>query len=187
YCCQMLLQQRGLPLFIPDPQPRPAEHREHGIQIGDVGSVTADGEFEFYFNIFLPAGDAINENRTPAGFIPMDPYDPAEDIRRRDYGAGYYLSTSMVQKVDLDPSVSDFPGGQFEFICNSPRGAVLALPDGAHLLELKKLESMRTYAAKHADSWYKYIKGPKGRELQNGDLCLVTGCEKTRSWGMASY
>jgi hypothetical protein len=46
---------------------------------------------------------------------------------------------------------------------------------------------MRTYAAKHADNWYKYINGARGRGLANGDLYLVTGCEKARSWGMASY
>jgi hypothetical protein len=46
---------------------------------------------------------------------------------------------------------------------------------------------MRTYAAKHADSWYTYINGARGRGLENGDLYLVTGCEKARSWGIASY
>ncbi|KAJ7656976.1 hypothetical protein DFH06DRAFT_991423, partial [Mycena polygramma] len=144
YSRQMLRQKRGLPLYIPGPQPRPAEYRRHGTQIGDVGSVMSDGEFEFYFNIFLSAEHAINENGTPAGFLPMDRYDDAKDIRRRNYDAGYYLSTSTVRKVDLD-------------IPADPRGAVLALPDGAIVQELRKLDNMRTYAAKHAESWYEYI------------------------------
>jgi hypothetical protein len=67
------------------------------------------------------------------------------------------------------------------------QGAVLALPDGSHLQKLGNLENMRAYAAKHAESWYKYVNGPRGRGLANGDLYLVTGCEKARSWGMASY
>ncbi|KAJ7621725.1 hypothetical protein DFH06DRAFT_770591 [Mycena polygramma] len=186
YCSQLLRQKRGLPLYIPYPQPLPAEYREHGIQIGDVGSVTPNGEFEFYFNIFLAAEHPINIDSTPEDFLPMEPY-AAKDIIHRDYGPGYYLSTSTVQKVDLDPPVGTFPGGHFVFTCDSPQGAVLALPDGAHVQELRKVERMRAYAAKHADGWYAYLKGPRGRELANGDLCLVTGCEKTRSWGMASY
>ncbi|KAJ7654144.1 hypothetical protein DFH06DRAFT_948240, partial [Mycena polygramma] len=75
----------------------------------------------------------------------------------------------------------------FAFICDGPQGAVLALPDGTHIEELRNVENMRAYAAQNADAWYKYIKGTRGRQLANGDLHLVTGWEKTRSWGMASY
>jgi hypothetical protein len=46
---------------------------------------------------------------------------------------------------------------------------------------------MRAYAAKHASSWYEYVCGARGRKLSNGDLYIVTGCEKALSWGMASY
>jgi hypothetical protein len=46
---------------------------------------------------------------------------------------------------------------------------------------------MRTFATQHAASWYKYINGPRGRGLANGELYLVTGYEKACSWGMASY
>ncbi|KAJ7685797.1 hypothetical protein DFH06DRAFT_50685 [Mycena polygramma] len=186
YCSQLLRQKRGLPLYIPDPQNLPAEYREHGIQIGDVGSVTPDGEFEFYFNIFRPAEHPLNANRTPEHFSPMEAYG-AEDVLRRDHDPGYYLCTSTVQKLDLDPPASQFPGGHFVFSCDGPQGAVLALPDGAHAQELRNMESMRKYAAKHADSWYEYINGPRGRGLSNGDLYLVTGYEKTRAWGMSSY
>ncbi|KAJ7681946.1 hypothetical protein DFH06DRAFT_284548 [Mycena polygramma] len=188
YCRQLLPQKRGYPLYIPDPQTPPAEYREHGIQIGDVGSVTSNGEFDFYFNIFLPAEHPINANRTPENFSPMQRYG-VEDIFHRNYGPGHYLSTSTVRKMDLDPPAGEFPGGHFVFRCDGPQGAVLALPDGAHVQELRNVENMRMYAAKHADSWYAYINGPRGRGrgLTNGDLYLVTGCEKTRSWGMASY
>jgi hypothetical protein len=65
---------------------------------------------------------------------------------------------------------------------------VLALPHGAHLEKLGNLETLRRYAAKNAKSWYEYVKGPKrGRQLVNGALYLVTGCEKAASWGMASF
>jgi hypothetical protein len=46
---------------------------------------------------------------------------------------------------------------------------------------------MRRYAAKHAKSWYKYVNEARGRGLVNGSLYLVTGWEKAKSWGMASF
>jgi hypothetical protein len=80
-----------------------------------------------------------------------------------------------------------FPGGDFVFNCEGPDGAVLTLPHGADLEKLENLESMRRYAAKHAESWYKYVNETRGRRLVNGSLYLVTGWEKAQSWGMASY
>jgi hypothetical protein len=82
---------------------------------------------------------------------------------------------------------SEFPGGDFIFSCGSPQGAVLALPHGAHLEKLDNLDTLRAYVATHAENWYKYVNGPRGRGLANGSLYLVTGWEKAQSWGMASF
>ncbi|KAF7374605.1 hypothetical protein MSAN_00345100 [Mycena sanguinolenta] len=46
---------------------------------------------------------------------------------------------------------------------------------------------MRQYATKHAERWYKHVNEARGRGLVNGSLYLVTGCEKAKSWGMASF
>ncbi|KAJ7822057.1 hypothetical protein B0H14DRAFT_2370973 [Mycena olivaceomarginata] len=80
-----------------------------------------------------------------------------------------------------------FPGGEFVFNCGGPSRAVLTLPNGAHLEKLENLDNMRRYAARHAESWYKYVNETRGRGLANGSLYLVTGWEKADSWGMASY
>ncbi|KAJ7822065.1 hypothetical protein B0H14DRAFT_2370947, partial [Mycena olivaceomarginata] len=72
------------------------------------------------------------------------------------------------------------------FNCEGPDGAVLTLPHGADLEKLENLESMRRYAAKHAESWYKYVNETRGRRLVNGSLYLVTGWEKGSIVGMAS-
>jgi hypothetical protein len=89
----------------------------------------------------------------------------------------------------LSSNCSEFPGGEFIFKCSGPDGALLALPHGSHLEKLENLESMRRYAAKNAENWYKYINAPegRGRGLTNGFLYLITGCEKSQSWGMASF
>ena len=61
------------------------------------------------------------------------------------------------------------------------------MPQGAHHEDLKNIRRFREYALIHAESWYQYANGPCGREIGNGELHLVTGCDKTTSWGIATY
>ncbi|KAJ6552802.1 hypothetical protein B0H19DRAFT_1154978 [Mycena capillaripes] len=179
---QLLRRKRGFPLYVPEPrQNLPAEYREHGVAIVDVGRVTPEGAFDFFFNLYLPADHPINDNDVPEGFYPL-PHYPSKEVFDLDYAPGNYVSTSSIQKLEPHPSL---PG--FVFNCGAPQGAVLALPHGAHLKKLDNLESVRSYAAKHAENWYKYVNGARGRGLANGSLYLVTGWEKAKSWGMASF
>ncbi|KAJ7440136.1 hypothetical protein FB451DRAFT_1059046 [Mycena latifolia] len=188
YCSQLLRQGRGFPLYVPGPQINlPAEYRKRGVVIGDVGRVTPQGVFDFFFNIYLPADHPINANDVPEDFSPLPLYT-SRDILHLDYDPGNYVSTPSVYETVHEPLFRPFPGSDFSFNCIGPRGAVLALPHGAHLEKLEHVESLRQYATKHAESWYKYANGPaRGRGLVNGSLYLVTGCEKALSWGMASF
>ena len=61
------------------------------------------------------------------------------------------------------------------------------MPQGAYHEDLKNIRRFREYALIHAESWYVYANGPCGREIGNGELHLVTGCDKTTSWGIATY
>jgi hypothetical protein len=61
------------------------------------------------------------------------------------------------------------------------------MPQGAYHEDLKNIRRIREYALIHAESWYQYANGPCGREIGNGELHLVTGCDKTISWGIATY
>ncbi|KAF7345994.1 Pleiotropic drug resistance ABC transporter protein [Mycena venus] len=185
YCTEMLRQDRGFPLYQPAPQESlPEESQRHGVLIGDVGTVTPEGIFDFFFNIFLPPEHPINANNTPEGFLPMQPAYNSRDVTKVQYDPGNYISSPTVRRQDCDAS---FPDGGFLFHCNGPEGAVLALPHGAYQLKLQNLNKLRGYVTKHAASWYKYIYDSLGRELANGDLYLITGHEKAPSWGMASY
>ncbi|KAJ6483875.1 hypothetical protein DFH09DRAFT_949477, partial [Mycena vulgaris] len=187
YCSQLLRQRRGFPLYSPGPQRNlPEEYQQCGVSIGDVGCVTPEGIFDFFFNIYLPADHPINANDVPDDFSPLAPY-ARRDLFCEDYEPGNYVSTPSVH-LDFS-SENEFPGGEFIFQCEAPHGAVLALPHGAHLEKLGNLGRMRQYAGQNAESWYKYVNGAqrRGRGLTNGSLYLVTGCEKSRSWGMASF
>jgi hypothetical protein len=61
------------------------------------------------------------------------------------------------------------------------------MPQGAYHEDLKNIRRLREYALIHAESWYQYANGPCRREIGNGELHLVTGCDKTTSWGIATY
>ena len=61
------------------------------------------------------------------------------------------------------------------------------MPDGAFSQELNNVSLFRRYIANHAKSWYEFVNGPRGREAKNGDLRVVAGCDKTTSWGMATF
>ncbi|KAJ7707389.1 hypothetical protein B0H17DRAFT_871953, partial [Mycena rosella] len=180
YCSQLLRQRRGFPLFVPGPQQNlPEEYQRTGVSIGDVGRVTTDGIFDFFFNIYLPADHPINASDVPEGFCPLAPY-ARRDLVHLNVDPGNYVAGPSVQSVDLDYSS--------EYVFNlSPHGAILALPHGAHVEKLENLQNIRQYAAENAENWYRYINCARGRGLANGSLYLVTGSEKSRSWGMASF
>ena len=61
------------------------------------------------------------------------------------------------------------------------------MPEGAYSEDLGNSSRLRQYIATHAEDWYKFVNGPRGREAQNGDLHVVVGCDKTTSWGMATF
>ena len=61
------------------------------------------------------------------------------------------------------------------------------MPQGSYQQDLSNVRGFRDYVAIHAESWYQYAKGPCGREIGNGELRVVTGCDKTSSWGIATY
>ena len=61
------------------------------------------------------------------------------------------------------------------------------MPRGAWSEHLGNLDEFREYAAANAASWYRFVNGPCGREAKNGDIHLVVGCDKTTSWGIATF
>jgi len=61
------------------------------------------------------------------------------------------------------------------------------MPEGAYSEDLSNFSRLQQYTATHAEDWYKFVNGPRGRGAQNGDLRVVVGCDKTTSWGMATF
>ncbi|KAJ7649653.1 hypothetical protein FB45DRAFT_1075196, partial [Roridomyces roridus] len=186
---------RGFPLYLPGPGGNlPQEYQRQGVAIGDVGSVTPEGAFDFFFNIYLAVDDSINAIGTPENFHPLTPRYDSADMTPVEYSAEDYVSTRpSLFKLDNRPPErcvlhGDLPTMEsFLFDCCGPQGAVLTIPFGSRVEKLANLETMRRYAREHAESWYKYANGVRGRRLTNGSLYLVTGWEKAPVWGRASF
>jgi len=74
-----------------------------------------------------------------------------------------------------------------EFESSASEGAILVMPDATSQSDLNNLDRFYQHIGIHAESWYLHANGPgMGRRLKNGDLCLVIGCDKTTSWGIAT-
>ncbi|KAJ7614102.1 hypothetical protein FB45DRAFT_758807 [Roridomyces roridus] len=178
YCSQLLRCGRGFPLYLPGPGGNlPQEYQRHGVSIGDVGRVTPEGAFDFFFNIYLPVDDPVNAIGTPENFCPLTPSYDSADMTPLEYSAEDYVSTrSSLVKLDTRP--------QPMYVNRAP---VLTIPLGSRVEKLVNLENMLRYARENAESWYKYANGARGRRLTNGSLYLVTGWEKALAWGRASF
>ncbi|KIL65792.1 hypothetical protein M378DRAFT_461967 [Amanita muscaria Koide BX008] len=176
YTHHMLIHALGYPLYIPEPDHGLSrEYRKRGVRIGDVGSITPEGAFDFLFNICLPAGHPINPSELPDGFEML----PNSDI-------------SIIPQF-IAPGDSRYSDGVLElddqldrFHCTTSEGAVLLLPGGATLFKSKNTPIFQDFAARHAENWYKYMVN-RGRNTPNGSLYLVTGCIKSRNWANATF
>jgi hypothetical protein len=62
------------------------------------------------------------------------------------------------------------------------------LPEGGSRVDLRNRGLFYQYAARNAIAWYRFVNGPDlGRQAENGSLYLITGCDKSPAWGVASY
>ena len=186
YARLLLPKKHGYPLWFPEPdEDLPPEYRSIGVDIGDVGTITPDGAFDFLFNICHSADDPINWLGVPDGFVPLT-LQPG-DVRRRSnmYAEGTHISSARICKVQLR---DDEPAPGFKFECSGSTGAVLILPEGGSRVDLRKMGLFYQYSASNATAWYRFVNGPDlCRQAGNGSLYLVTGCDKSPAWGVASY
>ncbi|KAF9479462.1 hypothetical protein BDN70DRAFT_993428 [Pholiota conissans] len=176
------LKARGFPLWIPEPSMSlPLPYRRDGVSIGDVGTITPTGGFSFLFNICLPSGHPKNPRELPEGFSPVSlPIEGFDVNKFPEFKAGNFLASASIEKID------DRESQGLSFETTAAEGAILTLPEGAYAYNLENVSKFRTYAIENVESWYRYANGPRGREVKNGDIRLVIGCDKATSWGIAA-
>ncbi|KAJ7595131.1 hypothetical protein C8J56DRAFT_1124062 [Mycena floridula] len=193
YSNSLVPKKHGYPLWIPEPPSNlPEAYRSNGIRVGDLVCLTEDGGYDYLFNIFSPETDPVNIGRVPNGFAPLFLDD--HDIITYDnlHKPGANISTMTVKKLELSgqatTSVPGIPiefGGGFEFKSSSSHGGILVLPDGASRITYRNLSRLKEFILENIQLWFGYANGARGRETSH--LCLVTGCDKSRSWGTAAF
>lgn len=73
------------------------------------------------------------------------------------------------------------------FETTDSEGAILTIPRGSDSSNLLNLTRFSEYVDANIESWYCYANGKRGRQAKNGDLRLVTGWDKAKAWGMATF
>ncbi|KAJ3987843.1 hypothetical protein F5890DRAFT_660182 [Lentinula detonsa] len=194
YSRLLLLRRRGYPLWIPVPsQPIPEEFKKQGIRIGDVGILTTTGGFDYLFNTCLPHDDPANSAGLPEGFEPLN-VDQGRMAQLQDiYLPGSHISSRCAdiqvrfpQSQVKIPGVPDEFGAGMLFAPRASTGALLILPEGATSTDHQSLDEFRDHARIWARKWFHCANSsPESRGTKN--LYLVTGCDKTRAWGVACF
>ncbi|KAI9455531.1 hypothetical protein HD554DRAFT_2042764 [Boletus coccyginus] len=171
-----LQQNRGYPLFNPEPSSGlRTPYNTEGFQIGDVGYVDNDGEFTCLFNICFPLPAELCQRGVP----PFDPIPLENAFTRRPLALpeDHLFITGVERHIDgLNLRLA------YKFTATSNTGAILILPSGATLSELRnedKFERFREFAKEYAVPWCKFAR--------RDSLYLVTGVYTARSWTLASF
>ncbi|KAK7019395.1 hypothetical protein VNI00_018084 [Paramarasmius palmivorus] len=196
YSLLLFQAQSGYPLWCPEPMSGlPQEYTDVGVQIGDVGILHHDMSFDFLFNITYPADHPVNlQFGVPVDFVPiakerLQIMETAK-YRKKDThldGPRHILSSKRIPEEELDPRHQR----AYEFLTHvTGSGAMLMLPDGSTRYILMNQAIFRQYACENAQKWFEYAEGCRGREFSpkvHPSLYLVTGCEKSTAWGVASF
>ncbi|KAF9048914.1 hypothetical protein BJ165DRAFT_1069438 [Panaeolus papilionaceus] len=179
----MLKKGRGYPLWVPEcSQTLHIKKRKLGVEVGDVGLIDKDGYFVFLFNILLPANHPFHRRSMPEGYTPVQPLDPEDLMQTSVFGHHTALTSMSVRRHGSNP-VSSSNEQNFEIL--SSEGVILTLPEGAQSSSIQTSSLWVNYMTRNLKGWYNYAKVTLGYEVNNGDIRLVTGCDKASCWGMA--
>ncbi|ESK87780.1 hypothetical protein Moror_15370 [Moniliophthora roreri MCA 2997] len=198
YARLFMMERRGYPLYFPEPNDSlPIEYKRKGVQIGDLGLLTEDGMFDFLFNITLGPEDPVNRRGVPEGFVPLDCSSAGTTEQKRYHCNGHHLCSPKygiwkdsitVSEIDMREDSRYQKGIEFTSTDRISEGAILVLPEGCSRIDLKDRQSFLRYARRNASLWFEYADSQGGpRSGRMPILYLVTGCDKSTAWGVASF
>ncbi|KAF8904310.1 hypothetical protein CPB85DRAFT_974583 [Mucidula mucida] len=165
-------------------------HSLEGLQLGDLVLRRHSGLVHYVgINIARNANDPRNWQKLPKGYEPLvlepgidyvvdEARFPSPSVFSATTSASDAFSVRSVPRAD----VHDFE--KLEFSTSAPEGAYCGLPFGgsSHECTSLGLQKIRHFALEHGRSWYYQVMHVDSLDLQNGDLAVVTGCEKASYW-----
>lgn len=184
--------------------PQPSDNSfvgDGGVVPGDVGTYTAGDGFKKFFNLWddktsieaasrlfneaeyqpplwnVTRGATMNEGETVVEGVASSVTGPPDRYRR-----SYTWSVLCVRFNDHSSSHVS----AFEFSCQSPQGAMLALTSSADLEETADVNALRQCIVRHARLFYKHANNIRGIGPEES-LYIITGCIKSDSWAIAAY
>ncbi|KAI6027975.1 hypothetical protein BKA83DRAFT_4236949 [Pisolithus microcarpus] len=168
---------------MPEPMSTlPDHYRDSGLQIGDVGVIDRDGQFDVLFNIFKRKDNLLHHLRgVPKNFQPIQ------------QGAIKSSDNAIPPRPVHSPGIERIlesnkqSSADYEFDASAPAGAILILPNGAESHQLLSPEQFREVATKNALDWHEFAKKCYGVQYLDRSLYLVTGFYKAHSWSLGSF
>ncbi|KIK23187.1 hypothetical protein PISMIDRAFT_79250, partial [Pisolithus microcarpus 441] len=179
----------GYPLRMPEPMSTlPDHYRDSGLQIGDVGVIDRDGQFDVLFNIFKRKDNLLHHLRgVPKNFQPIQQgaiKSSDNAIPPRPNGSSSLTNRGTPQFGHRYLLTVCSSSADYEFDASAPAGAILILPNGAESHQLLSPEQFREVATKNALDWHEFAKKCYGVQYLDRSLYLVTGFYKAHSWSL---
>ncbi|KAF9473869.1 hypothetical protein BDN70DRAFT_816630 [Pholiota conissans] len=185
YTRSLMMTGHGFPLWYPGGDlGKPIEYLRRGIGIGDVGVLDRDGLFDFCFNIFLDADDPIHSVLVPREFKPIEGGLHHSEIRSQSH---YFRPGTVIASKGITVARHSESPLELSFASTEQEGGIIVLPNGASREDMVKTERIHEYTKRHAPYWYQDVNGYGGVVHTNGSLFIVTGCDKTDNWAIASF
>ncbi|KAI5991969.1 hypothetical protein EDD15DRAFT_1070489 [Pisolithus albus] len=173
----------GYPLRMPEPMSTLEfePYQSFGLQIGDVGVVDRDGQFDVLFNICKDSGNDVNKRGVPNDFQPVELGEVKYNNDAINPGAIHSHGIRRILQPDQQSSVD------YKFETSAPAGAVLILPQSVTSVTLLSPEQLREVAMQQALNWYGFARRRYNNRHFDRSLYLITGFYKTSSWSLGSF
>ncbi|KAF9053542.1 hypothetical protein BDZ89DRAFT_283752 [Hymenopellis radicata] len=165
-------------------------HSLEGLQLGDLVLRRHSGLVHYVgINITRNANDPRNWQKLPTGYkhLLFEPgIDYIVDEARFPRPSVFLATTSASDVFDVRcvPRADAHDFEKLEFSTSATEGAYCGLPFGgsSHECTPLGLQKIQHFALEHGRFWYYQVMHVDSLDLQNGDLAVVTGCEKASYW-----
>ncbi|KAI6097044.1 hypothetical protein F5141DRAFT_481273 [Pisolithus sp. B1] len=167
---------------MPEPMSTlPDHYRNFGLQIGDVGFVDREGQFDVLFNICKRSDNVVNGRGVPDNFQPVEHGDVKFSDDAITPGPIHSHGIKRILQPDQQSSAD------YKFETSAHAGAILILPQRVTSTSLLSPEQFREVATQQAQDWYEFARRRYNDPHFDRSLYLITGFYKTPSWCLGSF